>query len=353
MVEVGDVWIAKARQHHYDMGYNDALAHMAAEEAENAIELRKQGHEEGYDEGFDDGYNTAIKEMSNNQALGETTEYEFGTENCCEHHTPSKEAQEAMKEVLDKDKNEFEGIWAAKDGLSKLKVLSIDEGYCAVEVVEYVGDSYLCVGDTMTLALESLKEYWVKEKPANKDKNNDAVNNPEKEGYKLVGISGLARSGKDVAGKIILENLGDGWSRGAFADIPKQMLSIMGISTDCVNKDGEDYYYNYNIRHLMQTLGTEWGRNIDEDIWIKAFKKNNPTGKFVITDVRMENEADFVRKSGGIIVHIKGRGGIKGNHQSEAGIDIKRGDLIVFNDSDLTNFEKEINNICNTLVKRI
>lgn len=171
MVEVGDVWIAKARQHHYDMGYNDALAHMAAEEAENAIELRKQGHEEGYDEGFDDGYNTAIKDMSNNQALGETTEYEFGTENYCEHHNPSKETQEAMQEVLDKDANEFEGIWAAKDGLSKLKVLSIDEGYCAVEVVEYVGDSYLCVGDTMTLALESLKEYWVKEKTANEDKN--------------------------------------------------------------------------------------------------------------------------------------------------------------------------------------
>lgn len=171
--------------------------------------------------------------------------------------------------------------------------------------------------------------------------------------YKLVGISGLARSGKDVAGEIILENLGEGWDRGAFADIPKEMLFVMGVDTKCANKDGEDEYYQYSIRHLMQSLGTDWGRNIDNDIWIKAFKKRNPTGNFVITDVRMENEADFVRDNGGVIIHVKGRGGIKGNHQSEAGIEIKRGDLLVFNDSDLVNFEKEISNICKTLVKRV
>lgn len=174
-----------------------------------------------------------------------------------------------------------------------------------------------------------------------------------KGGYRLVGISGLARSGKDVAGEIILENLGEGWARGAFADIPKEMLFVMGVDTKYTNKDGEDEYYQYNIRHLMQTLGTDWGRNIDNDIWIKAFKKKNPTGNFVITDVRMENEADFVRDNGGVIIHVKGRGGIKGNHQSEAGIEIKRGDLLVFNDSDLENFEKEISNICKTLVKKV
>lgn len=160
---------AAERQHHYDMGYNDALAHMASEEAENALKLKKQGYEEGYDGGFEDGYNTAIKEVFNNQALGETTEYEFGTEDCCgvsedENHNPNKETQEAMQEVLDNRTNEFEGIWVAKDGSGKLKVLNIDKGICDVELVEYVGDSYLCMGDTTTISVDYLKEHWTKER---------------------------------------------------------------------------------------------------------------------------------------------------------------------------------------------
>ena len=32
-----------------------------------------------------------------------------------EHHNPNKETQEAMQEVLDKDANEFEGIWVSKE----------------------------------------------------------------------------------------------------------------------------------------------------------------------------------------------------------------------------------------------
>ncbi|CAH1193024.1 Hypothetical protein DAL_34 [Psychrobacter phage D'Alembert] len=90
-----------SRQHHYHLGYDDALTRMASEEAESNLELKKQGYEEGYGGGFEDGFNTAIKEMSNSQALGETTEYKFGTEDCCEHHNPNKETQEAMQEVLD------------------------------------------------------------------------------------------------------------------------------------------------------------------------------------------------------------------------------------------------------------
>ena len=152
-----------SRQHHYHLGYDDALTRMASEEAENNLELKKQGYEEGYDGGFEDGFNTAIREMSNNQLLGETTEYEFGTEDCCEHHNPNKETQEAMQ-VLDKDTNEFEGIWVAKDGSGKLKVINVNGGSCDVELVEHVSNSFLCIGDTATISVDYLKEHWTKER---------------------------------------------------------------------------------------------------------------------------------------------------------------------------------------------
>lgn len=133
---------SNSRQNHYDIGYSDALADIASEEAENRLEIKKQGYEEGY--------NTAIKEMKFD-------------ESCCEHHNPSKETQEAMQEVLDKYSNEFEGIWVAKDGSGKLKVLSVDEGTCDVELVDYIKDSFLCIGDTATISVDDLKEHWNKE----------------------------------------------------------------------------------------------------------------------------------------------------------------------------------------------
>lgn len=152
--------IAEARQHHYDMGYNDALAHMASEEAEKTLELKKKGYEEGYDGGFEDGFNKAIKEMSHNQALGETTEYEFGTDGCCENHNPKKETQGDVQELLNKSSNEFTGIWVAKDNSGKLKVLSTNDGDCDVELVEHVSNSYPCVGDITTISIGDLKEHW-------------------------------------------------------------------------------------------------------------------------------------------------------------------------------------------------
>lgn len=134
------------RKHHYDVGYNDALAHMASEEAENRLEIKKQG--------FEDGYNTAIKEMKSDKL----------NSGVCGSNVPNKETQEAMQEVLDKDSNEFAGTWVAKDGSGKLKVLSVNEGTCDVELIEHVSNSYLCVGDTANISVDDLKEHWNKER---------------------------------------------------------------------------------------------------------------------------------------------------------------------------------------------
>lgn len=149
--------------------------------------------------------------------------------------------------------------------------------------------------------------------------------------YTLIGIHGLARSGKDEVGRILLSNMGEDWDRGAFADVPKRMLNLMGVDTSDEAKDKDDPYYGVSVRKMMQTLGTDWGRSLDEDIWIKAFAKLYPKGKYVITDVRMENEAKFIRDNGGIVIHVKGRGGIETTHSSEAGIEVKDLDLVISN----------------------
>lgn len=170
--------------------------------------------------------------------------------------------------------------------------------------------------------------------------------------YTLIGIHGLARSGKDEVGRILLSSMGGDWDGGAFANVPKRMLNLMGVDTSDEAKDKDDFYYNISARKMMQTLGTDWGRGLDEDIWIKAFTKANPKGKYVITDVRMENEANFIRDNGGIIIHVKGRGGIDTTHPSEAGIEVQDMDIVIENVGTLEELrEGVVNELVPTLKK--
>lgn len=170
--------------------------------------------------------------------------------------------------------------------------------------------------------------------------------------YTLIGIHGLARSGKDEVGRILLSNMGGDWDGGAFANVPKRMLNLMGVDTSDEAKDKDDPYYGISVRKMMQTLGTDWGRGLSEDIWIKAFTKLYPKGKYVITDVRMENEAKFIRDNGGIVIHVKGRGGINTTHSSEAGIEVKGLDIVIENTGTLEELKEGIvNELVPTLKK--
>jgi hypothetical protein len=53
-------------------------------------------------------------------------------------------------------------------------------------------------------------------------------------------------------------------------------------------------------RYVLQRLGTEWGRALWKDVWLHAVKSeiedHDPDGKWVITDCRFANEAQFVHE---------------------------------------------------------
>ena len=152
---------------------------------------------------------------------------------------------------------------------------------------------------------------------------------------RLIGIAGKARSGKDTAANYLLEKLGDDWSSASFADPMKAMLGVIGVNCSDAAKDLPKNQYGVSTRHMLQTLGTEWGRNgIGSDFWIDVFANMNAYQCVIVPDVRFENEADLVRKNG-ILIHIKGRGGIKGNHVSEQAVSIKDGDIVINNNGSL------------------
>lgn len=88
-------------------------------------------------------------------------------------------------------------------------------------------------------------------------------------------------------------------------------------------------------RHLLQTLGTEWGRDcIDTNFWTGLWTNQvQQREKVVVDDMRFVNEVAAVRKLGGQIWEIQ-RPGIKltTKHRSEGGLPGVQFDRSIVND---------------------
>lgn len=158
--------------------------------------------------------------------------------------------------------------------------------------------------------------------------------------YPVIGFAGPGYSGKDTAAALLLKRGGYLYS---FADPIRDMCTAMGLDVKGIyeRKEKEDVipWLGKSLRYVMQTLGTEWGRQtIHHALWLKlAERKLAAAGPgMVIADVRFENEAAWIREQGGLVVHLKRdrRTAIRG-HASEAGISFKYGDKTIDNNDTL------------------
>jgi hypothetical protein len=158
----------------------------------------------------------------------------------------------------------------------------------------------------------------------------------------IIALSGYARSGKDEAAKVLVEQFG--FKQVAFADKLRQFLYALNpmidkyYTEDWPNGDqpnpvmlqgvidhyGWDGYketkYGREIRRLLQRLGTEGGRKtLWDSIWIDAAFTGLPDdAKIVVSDARFFNEFDAVRERGGYIWRIERPGvGPVSDHPSE------------------------------------
>lgn len=144
----------------------------------------------------------------------------------------------------------------------------------------------------------------------------------------LIGITGLAGSGKSEVARVLIEE--SGFARVKFAGPLKNMLRTMlegaGFCADDRERMIEGDLKEVIIpelgvtpRHLMVTLGTEWGRNcVAQDIWTRLWAMEADRHEAVVVDdVRFPNEVDLIRARGGHIVHIERPGLVAGSHVSE------------------------------------
>jgi hypothetical protein len=142
----------------------------------------------------------------------------------------------------------------------------------------------------------------------------------------VVAFTGLAGAGKSTAALHLVER--HGYQRIRFAGPLKSMLAALGLSGAEIDGDRKevpsDLLCGKTPRWAMQTLGTEWGRDIiGVDLWIRAWRaavdRTLPGSCVVVDDLRFPNEAAAIRAVGGIIVRVDrpGAGAGAAGHVSE------------------------------------
>lgn len=190
---------------------------------------------------------------------------------------------------------------------------------------------------------------------------------------KIIGLSGYARSGKDEAAKVLIEEFG--FIRIGFADklreavyelnpLVSQYVYIKSPATGkislwggnekvtvqhVIDQFGWDGYketpYKDEVRRLLQRMGTEVGRNLlDDNIWVdSAFNGLADDAKVVVTDCRFPNEAEAVAKRGGDMWRIM-RAGVEAinDHPSETSLDNWSFDSYIHNDGSLEDLHKSV-----------
>ena len=165
---------------------------------------------------------------------------------------------------------------------------------------------------------------------------------------RLVGIAGRMSVGKSEVAQMLQET--QDYEGVSFAKPLKEMAAVLmhNLGYSC---EGVDFYLTHkysvipklgiSMRHLLQTLGTEWGRMmIKRSLWVDLADFNISEAfeyaDVVIDDVRFEDEAAFIRDHDGLVIHLRRPGaGSASDHVSESGITVGARDVVVMNEGSL------------------
>ena len=133
-------------------------------------------------------------------------------------------------------------------------------------------------------------------------------------------------------------------------------ISFAGALYDILSYAQEKCGFEKNKdRKFLQFIGTEWARNIDENVWINIVLGKDIKGIGLLSDIRFPNEFNALKNNGWICIKVtrdnidKNRVGNGDNtHSSELRInDIKdeEWDFIINNNSTLEDLYKRLDKI--------
>lgn len=177
----------------------------------------------------------------------------------------------------------------------------------------------------------------------------------------FIALSGKKQVGKDTATQIIKETLeARGYRVGvtAFAEALKEMcINVLGLKRELVYGSNDDKDAPSGIlwdgfpleirikrgtfertddhvglksrtgpmtvREVLQIVGTDIFRAIEDDVWARAPFNRDWSGYDVVllTDCRFPNEKRVTEEHGGVIIRLERQTGFVDNHASETALD--------------------------------
>lgn len=148
----------------------------------------------------------------------------------------------------------------------------------------------------------------------------------------LIGLySPAPQSGKTSVSRVLEQR---GYIRVPFAETLKHMVYTLLIDMGYAPTQATRLLYDskeevvrglgVSTRHLLRTLGTEWGREcVAPDMWLRVWEaRMKQFDLVVVDDIRFENEAELVRELGGEVWMVQRAGTVNtSTHASEGGLD--------------------------------
>lgn len=152
---------------------------------------------------------------------------------------------------------------------------------------------------------------------------------------KIIGISGKKQSGKSTLSDLLLNRLSSS-VEVCFADKLKEVVRdifiepVQGGYIDLSILDNEQFKNTKHpcgltYREILQQVGTDSLRKLWPEIWLANYKyvvkTLNSNYDYIVTpDVRFINEAELVKRNGGILVRLT-RNPLNDKHESETALD--------------------------------
>jgi hypothetical protein len=166
----------------------------------------------------------------------------------------------------------------------------------------------------------------------------------------IIGIAGKMHSGKDTLCDIIRNECAVKTVRIAFADALKlEVARATGTTVDYIN------IHKPQFRTVLQWWGSDFRRKDDVDYWIKQTWQaivNLPDDVqlVIIPDVRFKNEAEAIKKVGGLVFNIKRNTNMHSTHISECDLnDYTQYDETIDNNSTILSLTQKAHTIIDKL----
>lgn len=167
----------------------------------------------------------------------------------------------------------------------------------------------------------------------------------------LIGLGYKKRQGKSSTAKVLVEKYG--FVEYAFATKLKTVIDSVFNFPPYYKQHKEDVYIPYKIsyRDACEKIGQFFRETFGVDFWVRRLEEEIDRSKdkdIVISDVRHEEEVEFIKRRKGLLVKVTRPITLarNGNHISEFGLDSFDGwDCEIKNDGTLADLEKTIDSI--------